>query len=64
VPYTLGGAGVQFTEKRLPEVAELGSALVSNEALRTAVLAEQDRRLADFAPEAVEATLHGHVNSL
>jgi glycosyltransferase involved in cell wall biosynthesis len=64
VPYTLGGAGVQFTEKRLPEVAELGSALVSNETLRTAVLAEQDRRLADFAPEAVEATLRGHVDSL
>ena len=64
VPYTLGEAGVQFTEKSLSEVAELASALATDEALRAAVLAGQDRRLAAFAPEAVEETLRTHVDSL
>ena len=64
VPHTLGGAGVQFAEKRLPEVAELAAALVTDPDLRTAVLAEQERRLAAFAPEAVEAALRAHVGSL
>jgi glycosyltransferase involved in cell wall biosynthesis len=64
VPYTLGGAGVQFTEKSLSEVAELASVLVADQALRATVLAGQDRRLADFAPDAVEGTLRTHVDSL
>jgi glycosyltransferase involved in cell wall biosynthesis len=63
VPFTLGGAGVQFTEKRIPEVAEAARALATDEALRAAVLAGQDRRLADFAPEAVLATLRAHVEA-
>ena len=53
VPHTLGGAGVQFREKRLAEVAETAHALATDEALRAAVLAGQDRRLAAFAPERV-----------
>jgi glycosyltransferase involved in cell wall biosynthesis len=63
VPFTLGGAGVQFTQKRLPEVAEAARALANDEELRAAVLAGQDRRLADFAPEAVLATLRGQVEA-
>ena len=38
VPYTLGGAGVQFAEKRLAEVAEMAHRLASDERLRLAVL--------------------------
>ncbi len=64
VPDTLGGSGVQFTEKRLPEVAELASALFADEGLRAAVLARQDRRLEAFTPEAVEGILRTHVGSL
>ncbi len=64
VPDTLGGAGVQFTEKRLAEVAELAFRLASDEPLRAAVVSGQDRRLAAFAPEAVEGALRGYLESL
>lgn len=64
VPYTLAGAGVQFTEKRIPEVAEIAHALCADDRLRGEVLAGQDRRLAAFAPDAVERALRGYVDSL
>lgn len=61
---TLGDAGLQFTEKSLPEVAELAHALATDAALRASVLAGQRRRLAHFEPAAVEAMLRRHVESL
>jgi glycosyltransferase involved in cell wall biosynthesis len=61
VPFTLDGAGVRFEAKRFDEVAEMAHALASDAALRRAVLAEQRRRLADFAPEPVEALLRRHL---
>ena len=64
VPHTLGTAGVQFTEKRLAEVAELAHCLATNAGLRAAVLAGQDRRLPAFAPPAVEGMLKGYLESL
>jgi L-malate glycosyltransferase len=64
VPFTLGGAGVQFTEKRIDEVAEMARLLATDPSLRRAVLAGQSRRLAAFAPETVEATLKGYLESL
>jgi glycosyltransferase involved in cell wall biosynthesis len=64
VPFTLGDAGVQIGEKRLAATAELAHALATDEALRAAVLAGQDRRLAAFAPEAVEGTLRGYLGTL
>jgi hypothetical protein len=64
VPHTLGGAGVQFSEKRLAEVAETAHALATDEALRRAVLAGQERRLAAFAPERVTASLRAYLESL
>jgi glycosyltransferase involved in cell wall biosynthesis len=64
VPHTLGGAGVQFTEKRLPEVAELAHRLAGDEELRAAVRAGQERRLAAFAPAAIESTLRGYLDGL
>jgi glycosyltransferase involved in cell wall biosynthesis len=64
VPDTLGPAGLQFCEKRIPEVAELAHLLASDAHLRGAVLAGQRRRLADFAPAAVEAALKRHLESL
>ncbi len=64
VPHTLGGAGVQFGEKRLAEVAETAYALAGDERLRAAVLEGQERRLAAFAPEAVESELRRYLESL
>ena len=64
VPHTLGGAGVQFKEKRLAEVAELAHALAHDEGLRASVLAGQDRRLEAFAPERVLGSLRSYVESL
>jgi glycosyltransferase involved in cell wall biosynthesis len=64
VPDTLGGAGVQFTEMRLDEVAEMGHRLATDAALREAVLAGQRGRLQAFAPETVEASLKAYVESL
>ena len=64
VPHTLGDAGVQFAEKRLAEVAELARCVATDEALRASVLAGQDRRLAAFAPAAVEKALRGYLDAL
>jgi len=61
---TLGDAGVQFEDLDVPQVAEMGQQLVTDRALREAVLASQRRQLAAFAPEAVEATLRRALDSL
>jgi L-malate glycosyltransferase len=64
VPYTLGGAGLQVAEKNLPEMAEVAWRLATDQALRERVLAGQARRVRDFAPERVEATLRAAIESL
>jgi glycosyltransferase involved in cell wall biosynthesis len=64
VPDTLGDAGVQFTEKRFDLLAETAHALATDAALRGEVLAGQERRLAAFAPQAVQARLRAHLESL
>jgi len=64
VPDTLGPAGVQYAEARLDEVAEMAHRLVTDRALRQAVLAGQRERLQAFAPETVEAALKAYVESL
>ena len=64
VPHTLGDAGVQFGEKALADVAEMAHRLATDAALRGAVLAGQRRRVRDFAPAAVLATLKRYVDSL
>jgi L-malate glycosyltransferase len=64
VPFTLGDAGVQFDEKALAEVAEVGYRLATDPMLRDAVLAAQRRRVQDFAPAVVEASLKKYVESL
>jgi L-malate glycosyltransferase len=61
---TLGGAGIQFTEKRFDEVAEVAERLVRDEALRRAVLQGQRLRLAAFDPAAVEARLRHYLEEL
>lgn len=64
VPFTLGDAGVQFTEKRLDLVAEMAWRLATEPALRRGVIARQDERVRDFAPEAVRRTLRAHLDAL
>jgi glycosyltransferase involved in cell wall biosynthesis len=64
VPDTLGAAGLQFSEKRIPEVAELAHMVAGEGGLRDAVLAGQQRRARDFAPAAVESALRTHLESL
>jgi glycosyltransferase involved in cell wall biosynthesis len=64
VPYTLGGAGVQFARKDYAEIGEMAQLLAGGSDLRTAVLAGQDRRLPAFAPDAVEKALRAYLESL
>ena len=61
VPHPLGAAGVQFDEEPLAEVAAMAHRLATDRALRDGVLAGQRRRLAAFAPAAVEDALRRHV---
>jgi glycosyltransferase involved in cell wall biosynthesis len=61
VPHTLGTAGVQFDDDPLDEVAEMAYRLATDPALREGVLAGQKRRLAAFAPAAVEEALRRYV---
>jgi glycosyltransferase involved in cell wall biosynthesis len=57
IPTTLGRAGVRFRELDYPRLAEMMQILVEDSALRRQVIATQRARLADFAPERVEACL-------
>jgi len=54
---TLGDAGVQFSGKRLDEIAEMAERLARDQSLRNDVIQGQRTRLAAFDPAAVEARL-------
>ena len=54
---------MQFTPKRLAEMAEAAHLLTTDAALREQVLAGQDERLAAFAPAAVEGALRGYLET-
>jgi glycosyltransferase involved in cell wall biosynthesis len=57
VPETLGGAGVLFAPKDLELAAEMIGTLVYDRPVRDAVIEGQRRRLADFAPDRIQARL-------
>lgn len=61
---TLGDAGVQLDDAEPARMAEAAHLVATDEALRAAVLAGQRRRLRAFAPDAVLATLDGHLCTL
>jgi glycosyltransferase involved in cell wall biosynthesis len=61
---TLGDAGVSFDGRDLAEIAELGRTLILDRELRARVLAAQEKRLAAFAPAAVESALRRYVETL
>jgi len=54
VPETLGGAGLQIREKRWPELAALAARMLSDPALREALLRTQRRRREAFRFAALE----------
>jgi glycosyltransferase involved in cell wall biosynthesis len=64
VAWTLGEGGVTFEGRDLPAIAEMAWLLARPGELRAKVLAAQERRLAAFAPAAVEADLRRYVDSL
>ena len=64
VPETLGGAGVCFTPKDLEWAAEMLGMLVYDEELRTAVIARQRQRAADFGPAAAAKRLDALITRL
>ena len=64
VPETLGGAGILFHEKHYEAIAEMMGRLARDEALRRAVLARQDARLAGFKSRDLAHELRGHLGEL
>lgn len=48
VPYTLGGSGILFSEKRYEEVAELSHIIVEGKKLRDMIIKKQKERLNEF----------------
>ena len=64
VPETLGGAGLLFAPKDLEVAAEMLGMLVYDRPLRAQIIDGQRRRLADFAPERIDARLHDVLRSL
>lgn len=64
VPETLDGAGVLVGAKEYPLIAELMGELIGNTALRSAVLARQRRRLAEFRGRDLDAELRRHLAPL
>ena len=63
VPETLGGAGVSFAPKDLEVAAELMGAMVYDEPFRQGVIAGQRRRLADFSPGRLAASVRATFGS-
>jgi glycosyltransferase involved in cell wall biosynthesis len=57
VPETLGGAGVLFAPKDLELAAEMLGTLVYDRPVRDRVIEGQRRRLQDFSPARIEASL-------
>ena len=53
VPETMDGAGVLFTEKHYPEIAEMMDMLIEDKGLRERVIAGQRGRVTAFLPERV-----------
>ena len=64
VPETLGGAGICFTPKDLEHAAELLGLLVYDDELRSSVIADQRRRLADFGTARTALALDDMIESL
>jgi hypothetical protein len=64
VEWTLGEGGVTFEGRDLAEIAEMARLLATDGALRSKVLAAQERRLSALAPAAVEAELRRFIGSL
>ena len=64
VPDTLAGAGLLVAEKDSPTVAELAHRLVSDPALRAAVVTGQQARLRAFEAAPIGAQLRAHLESL
>ena len=64
VPDTLGGAGVQFREKRYDELAEMAHLLTTDEDLRRAVIESGTERVARFHPDRVESDLLRYVEEV
>jgi glycosyltransferase involved in cell wall biosynthesis len=64
VSHTLGEAGLSFDTKDIAGMAEAAHLVARDASVRRSVLAGQARRLAAFAPEAVEAALRGYVEAL
>jgi len=57
VPETMGGAGVLFTEKDYPAVAEMAALLVEDHSFRRAILDGQRRRIEKFQSVSTADTL-------
>jgi glycosyltransferase involved in cell wall biosynthesis len=64
VPDTLGDSGVQFSQKKYEELAEMGHLLATDEGLREGVLAGQRQRLERFRPQRVEAELINYISHI
>jgi glycosyltransferase involved in cell wall biosynthesis len=64
VPDTLGGAGIQFREKRYEELAEMALLLTSDTNLRAAVIRSERVRVERFHPDRVKADLLGYVEEV
>lgn len=64
VPDTLGDSGVQFTQKKYEELAEMGHLLATDDRLRESVLTGQRQRLERFRPQQVESELMRHIREV
>jgi len=61
---TLDGAGVLYREKKMAEVAEMMHRMMTDTALRSAVIAKQDERLKRYQDQNLEELLRSHLAPL
>jgi glycosyltransferase involved in cell wall biosynthesis len=64
VPETMDGAGIVFSEKDFPSIAEMMGHLVNDQALRAGVLRGQRDRIARYRERDLEGELRQHLAPL
>lgn len=64
IPFTLGQAGVQFTQKNYPVIAEMVDEVIVNEPFRRQLIAGQRARLAEFTPERCRTQVRAALEAL
>lgn len=64
IPYTLGRSGILFNEKNHRLIAEMMRLIISDQELKTSLIAKQKERLNDFNRDKIKTLLMQYINQV